>query len=98
MDLPSGNIAKAEIRDCALQRAKVLPNPATFSVNELVFAVTSVDTLFSIKQNEFFKKGRDAVPASSDGADNSMSIDQSAPKDAMARLCRHVLRQRRFVA
>lgn len=77
------------------QRARVLPNPATFSVNEVVFAVTSVDTLFSIKQNEFFKKGKEPMPESSDAADSSMTVDDSAPKDAMARLCRHVLRQRR---
>lgn len=56
--------------------------------------MTSVDTLFSVKQNEFFKKGKDPVPDVA--ADSSMSVDQSAPKDAMARLCRHVLRQRSF--
>lgn len=82
-----------------LQRAKLLPNPATFSVNEVVFAVTSVDTLFSIKQNEFFKAAKDAsaLALSSEPEGQSSQGSQTASKDAMARLCRHVLRQRRCV-
>ena len=79
------------------QRAKLLPNPATFSVNEIVFAVTSVDTLFSLKSQEYFKKAKDptSLTASSD-PDLSMDTGSTLSKDTMARVCRHVLRQRRL--
>jgi DNA polymerase alpha subunit B len=83
------------------QRAKLLPNPAIFSVNEVVFATTSADTLFSLKQNEYFKKAKDTsalMDPSSDADGSSISIDTgAASKDTMARMCRHVLRQRRWV-
>ena len=68
----------------------MLPNPTTFSINEVVFGITSVDTLFSLRNQEYFCPAGEAV------ADEQASAeDVAASKDVMARTCRHLLRQRR---
>lgn len=66
---------------------KLLPNPATFSVNEVVFGITSVDVLFHIRNQEMF---RPAIEVEEEG----MEEDENA-KGIMERTCRHLLRQRR---
>lgn len=62
-----------------------------FSINEVVFGVASVDTLWSLKSFEFFRKCADAEPAKPGEEDPSA-------KDVMARTCRHLLRHRRYAA
>ncbi|GJN89906.1 hypothetical protein Rhopal_002895-T1 [Rhodotorula paludigena] len=68
---------------------RLLPNPTMFSINEVVFGVASVDTLWSLKSSEFFRKCADAEPAKPGEEDPSA-------KDVMARTCRHLLRHRSF--
>jgi hypothetical protein len=67
----------------------MLPNPAIFSINEVVFAVTSVDTLMPIRATEYVRDAKRIAEA------EEMDMDE-APKDAISRVCRHVLRQRIF--
>ncbi|WWC58474.1 uncharacterized protein I303_101017 [Kwoniella dejecticola CBS 10117] len=70
------------------KRVKVLPNPCTFSINEVIIALSSVDTLFHLRREELYQRAEEAEPESSPtGAEN---------KDAMAGLIRHVLGQRSF--
>lgn len=71
----------------SLQRIHTLPNPARFSVNDVSFAVSSVDVLFHIRKEEYFKRGVevDSLPAHPDDSSD----------DTMANLCRHLLQQRR---
>ncbi|GAA5891975.1 hypothetical protein JCM5296_004649 [Sporobolomyces johnsonii] len=84
---PQAPLAKDEL---GLPRGvRVLPNPFMFSINEVVFGVTSVDVLWSLKSQEFFRKCPDAEPATA-GSDDPLA------KDVMARTCRHLLRQRSF--
>ncbi|BGP47016.1 DNA-directed DNA polymerase alpha subunit pol12 [Rhodotorula kratochvilovae] len=68
---------------------KLLPNPTVFSINEVKFGIASVDVLWSIKSQEFFRKCPDAEPAEA-GAEDPLA------KDVMARTCRHLLRHRSF--
>lgn len=67
----------------------MLPNPTMFSINEVVFGVTSVDVLWSLKSQEFFRRCTDAEPAEPGTEPDPLA------KDVMARTCRHLLRQRR---
>lgn len=60
-----------------------------FSINEVVFGTTSVDVLWSLKSQEFFRKCPDAEPVSEGAQEDPQA------KDVMARVCRHLLRQRR---
>jgi len=60
-----------------------------FSINEVVFGITSVDTLWSLKSQEFFRKCADAEPAEEGSEPDPLA------KDVMARTCRHLLRHRR---
>jgi DNA polymerase alpha subunit B len=65
----------------------MLPNPARFSINDIAFAVSSVDTLFHLRKEEYFKRGIE-VGSLPPGPDD-------LPTDAMANFCRHLLVQRR---
>jgi DNA polymerase alpha subunit B len=69
------------------QKVRMLPNPAIFSINEVVFAVTSVDALMPIKAAEYVRDAKRAAEES------EMELDD-VPRDAISRVCRHVLRQR----
>jgi DNA polymerase alpha subunit B len=62
-----------------------LPNPCTFSVNEILIAATSVDVLFHLRKEELFTRAEEAV-----------SSGEPEAKDPMANLVRHVLGQRSF--
>ncbi|WVQ97259.1 hypothetical protein IAU59_004370 [Kwoniella sp. CBS 9459] len=69
------------------KRVKLLPNPCTFSINEVLVAVSTVDVLFHLRREEVYQRAQEAEP------------DPSQPtevKDAMANLIRHVLGQRSF--
>ncbi|GAA5988797.1 hypothetical protein JCM11641_004856 [Rhodosporidiobolus odoratus] len=69
---------------------RLLPNPCQFSINEIVFGVGSVDALWALKSQEFFRKCADAEAASAGEEPDSQA------KDVMARVGRHLLRQRSF--
>ncbi|KAF8890039.1 alpha DNA polymerase [Gymnopilus junonius] len=43
-------------------RIHLLPNPARFTINDISFGVTSVDTLFHLRKEEYFKRGIEADP------------------------------------
>lgn len=70
---------------------RLLPNPTVFSVNEVVFAVTSVDTLFHLRNQEWFKRCAEAV-------DPNNPVDPATieKEDVMARTARFLLRQKSF--
>lgn len=70
-----------------LQRVRFLPNPCSFFINEVLFSMSTVDVLFHLRKEEYFRRAEEAEPEP--GA--------VASKDAMAELCRHVLNQRKWV-
>ncbi|EKC98004.1 alpha DNA polymerase [Trichosporon asahii var. asahii CBS 8904] len=72
------------------KRVKVLPNPCTFSLNEVVISTSSVDTLFHLRREELFQRAEEAEP------DPSTPVNRNPQGDAMANLVRHVLGQRSF--
>lgn len=72
------------------RRVKVLPNPCTFSLNEVVISTSSVDTLFHLRREELFQRAEEAEP------DPSVPAARNPQGDAMANLVRHVLGQRSF--
>ncbi|GAA5950810.1 hypothetical protein JCM21900_002025 [Sporobolomyces salmonicolor] len=84
---PQAPLAKDELG--LPKGVRVLPNPFMFRINEVMFGVTSVDVLWSLKSQEFFRKCPDAEPVTAGGND-------PLAKDVMARTCRHLLRQRSF--
>ncbi|KAI0667572.1 DNA polymerase alpha subunit B [Trametes maxima] len=67
-------------------RIRLLPNPARFTLNGVHIAVSSVDVLFHLRKEEFFKRAAEI---------DALSTASDAP-DAMANLCRHILQQRSF--
>ncbi|KAH9480575.1 DNA polymerase alpha subunit B [Psilocybe cubensis] len=69
-------------------RIHLLPNPARFTINDVSFAATSVDTLFHLRKEEYFKRGVEVEPLPAEAND--------LPNDVMANLCRHMLLQRSF--
>ncbi|KAF8158218.1 DNA polymerase alpha/epsilon subunit B-domain-containing protein [Crassisporium funariophilum] len=69
-------------------RIHLLPNPARFMINDIAFAISSVDTLFHLRKELYFKRGVDVEPLPL-GPDD-------LPNDAMANLSRHLLQQRSF--
>lgn len=88
---PQAPLPKEELLALGLpKQCKLLPNPATFSVNEVSFAVTSVDTLFHLRNQEYFRRcGRVVDPA-------EPPPTEPEKEDVMARTCRHLLRQKSF--
>ncbi|KAF9485899.1 DNA polymerase alpha, subunit B [Pholiota conissans] len=69
-------------------RIHLLPNPARFSINDITFAATSVDSLFHLRKEEYFKRGVEV--------ESLTATTDDLPNDAMANLCRHLLLQRSF--
>ena len=67
------------------QRVRFLPNPCSFFINEILFSMSTVDVLFHLRKEEYFRRAEEAEP----------EPDAVGAKDAMAELCRHVLNQRR---
>ncbi|POY74018.1 hypothetical protein BMF94_2829 [Rhodotorula taiwanensis] len=76
-------------RRAHLQGVRLLPNPTMFSINEVVFGVTSVDVLWSVKSQEYFRKAPDVEPP-------EPGTEDPLAKDVMARTCRQLLRHRSF--
>ncbi len=73
------------------KRVRLLPNPSTFMINEIVFSLSSVDVLFHLRKEEYFRRAEEAeVDVVMDGR-----TKVGAVKDSMAELCRHVLGQKR---
>jgi len=70
------------------QRIKALPNPSTFSLNEVVVAVSSVDVLFHLRCEELVQRAEESEP--------DQELKNQEVKDSMAGLVRHVLGQRSF--
>jgi DNA polymerase alpha subunit B len=71
-----------------LQRVHLLPNPCRFSINDVSFAVSTVDVLFHLRKEEYLKKGEVVDP--------SQTSPEDLGNDVMTNLCRHVLQQRRY--
>ncbi|GAA5861838.1 hypothetical protein JCM8547_008571 [Rhodosporidiobolus lusitaniae] len=69
---------------------RLLPNPCQFSINEVVFGIASVDVLWALKSQEFFRKCADAEPL------KEGEVEDPGAKDVMARVGRGLLRQRSF--
>ncbi|KIK88801.1 hypothetical protein PAXRUDRAFT_688122 [Paxillus rubicundulus Ve08.2h10] len=68
-------------------RMRYLPNPCRFSINGVSFGVTSVDTLFHLRKEEFFRRALEIDPL----------IPVSEPAtDAMSSLARNIIHQRSF--
>ncbi|WWC86378.1 uncharacterized protein L201_001254 [Kwoniella dendrophila CBS 6074] len=70
------------------KRVKVLPNPCTFSINEVIVALSNVDVLFHLRREELYQRAEEAEP--------DVNMHGAEVKDAMAGLVRHVLGQRSF--
>ncbi|THH31178.1 hypothetical protein EUX98_g3002 [Antrodiella citrinella] len=71
-------------------RIRCVPNPSRFKLNDVTFAVSSVDVLFHLRKEEFFKR---ALPVTTDV---DMTLDAPHAADPMANLCRHLLEQRSY--
>ncbi|KAF9454852.1 alpha DNA polymerase [Macrolepiota fuliginosa MF-IS2] len=70
-------------------RIHLVPNPARFKINDILFGVCSVDVLFHLRREELVKAGREVDPV--------MPVhEDDVGTDAMAALCRHLLQQRSF--
>ncbi|KAF8440881.1 DNA polymerase alpha/epsilon subunit B-domain-containing protein [Boletus edulis BED1] len=68
-------------------RIRLLPNPCRFSINKVSFAVTSVDTLFHLRKEEFLRRTPEVDPL----------IPASEPAtDGMSNLARNIFQQRSF--
>lgn len=63
-----------------------MPNPSVFSVNGFNIGATSIDVLFHIRKEEFFKQAPELADEPS-----------SQTADAMTMLCRQILEQQRSV-
>jgi len=69
-------------------RIKLLPNPCRFSLNDVSFAVTSVDVLFHLRKEQLVMRAEEV---------ESLEIDGQLPAtDTMASLSRLILQQRCF--
>ncbi len=78
-----------------MQKVRLLPNPSTFYINEVMFSLCSVDVLFHLRKEEYFRRAEEAeadVPM-----DGKKPGEAQGMKDSMAELVRHVLGQRRWV-
>ncbi|KAH6911541.1 alpha DNA polymerase [Coprinopsis sp. MPI-PUGE-AT-0042] len=69
-------------------RIKFQPNPCRFKINDISFGISSVDVLFHLRKEEFFKLGSITHPIPSRPNEN--------PTDPMSNLVRHLLDQRSF--
>ncbi|KAG9083062.1 DNA-directed DNA polymerase alpha subunit pol12 [Ceratobasidium sp. 370] len=68
------------------RKCQLVPNPGTFSVNGFTVGATSVDVLFHIRKDHFFKQAPEIADE-----------PNSETADAMTMLCRQVLEQQREV-
>lgn len=86
------------------QRIHLLPNPCRFSLNGISFAVSSVDVIFHLRKEEFFKRAGevDSISSVAEGADVQANDAElvaggagAQANDAMTTTCRHLLQQRK---
>ncbi|EIW72508.1 hypothetical protein TREMEDRAFT_66921 [Tremella mesenterica DSM 1558] len=70
------------------KRVRTIPNPCTFSINEITISLSSVDVLFHLRREELVQRAEEAEPDS--------ELKGQEVKDPMAGLVRHVLGQRTF--
>ncbi|KAH9936258.1 DNA polymerase alpha/epsilon subunit B-domain-containing protein [Fomitopsis serialis] len=70
-------------------RIRLLPNPCRFSLNDVTFGVTSVDVLFHLRKEEFFKRAQEVEPV-------PLADGDATGSDTMINTCRHLLQQRSF--
>ncbi|ODN77905.1 hypothetical protein L202_05011 [Cryptococcus amylolentus CBS 6039] len=70
------------------KKVKVLPNPCTFSVNEVNIGISTVDVLFHMGQSQ--------TPIKASEADPDPALASSASNDVFASYIRQVLGQRSF--
>lgn len=68
-------------------RIRLLPNPARFSLNGISFAVCSVDVLYHLRKEEYFRRGEEV---------DSIVCEPEAASDPMSNLSRYILQQRSF--
>ncbi|KAG1822524.1 DNA polymerase alpha/epsilon subunit B-domain-containing protein [Suillus subaureus] len=66
-------------------RIRLLPNPARFSLNAISFAVCSVDVLYHLRKEEYFRRGEEV---------DSIVCEPEVASDPMSNLSRYVLQQR----
>ncbi|EKM49604.1 uncharacterized protein PHACADRAFT_166969 [Phanerochaete carnosa HHB-10118-sp] len=83
---PQAELASSVFDD---PRIYSIPNPSQLSLNGVSFAVSSVDVLFHLRKEEFFKPMSEISSA-------PLAENETPASDAMAKLCRHVLQQRSF--
>ncbi|TFK20610.1 alpha DNA polymerase [Coprinopsis marcescibilis] len=69
-------------------RIIVQPNPARFLINDISFAVTSVDTIYHLRKDECLKLGTEHQPL--------VPKEGELASDGMGNLCRQMLNQRSF--
>lgn len=67
------------------RRCQLVPNPSTFSVNGFTIGATSVDILFHIRKDHFFKQALEIADEPSAESEDSMTM-----------LCRQILEQQSF--
>lgn len=80
---PQAALAKDEL--ALPKRARVLPSPCSLYVNEINICLSTVDVLFHLRREEYFRRAEEAEPS-----------DPKAQRDGMAELCRHVLGQKSY--
>ncbi|KAJ3559477.1 hypothetical protein NM688_g320 [Phlebia brevispora] len=80
---PQGEFRFEHVHD---SRISTLSNPCCFDVNGISFGATSVDVLFHLRKEEYFKQASAIAPIGS----------KEQPHDAMANLCYHIVQQRSF--
>lgn len=71
-----------------LQRIRLVSNPASFSINNVTFGITTHDIVFHLKSQEVGIRG-----------DEVDSVEPELPEDVdgIANACRHLLQQQRSV-
>ncbi|KAF5382643.1 hypothetical protein D9615_002794 [Tricholomella constricta] len=70
-------------------RIHLLPNPARFSINDITFAVSSVDVVYHLRKEELLKRGKEVDTIAPSSVDDTGT-------DPMANTCRQLLQQRSF--
>lgn len=72
------------------KKVRMLPNPCTLSINEVMFSLASPDVLFHLRREEVFQRAEEAEP------DPATPANPNPQGDGMANLVRHVLGHRHF--
>ncbi|KAH8104494.1 DNA polymerase alpha, subunit B [Cristinia sonorae] len=73
---------------CNDPRVRFVPNPSRFCLNGVSFGVSTVDILFHLRKEEFFKRVSAVEPEA--------NVNTPLGPDPMANLCKHLLEQRSY--